>query len=193
MRIYKDFTGDKVGMLTIDSFANKRSKSGSIWNATCDCGNKIEVDSRHIRRAKQKGYNISCGKCEGATRISQTHPEVAAFTHLYNMYKSNANRANRSFELDWDSFNFITSQNCVYCGTKPIQKCYNTNRSAFYLYNGIDRVDSSKGYVFSNCVTSCGTCNVMKRDMNVDDFYKHLHKILSHSPSFDAKEEYKDI
>ena len=53
MRIYKDFSGEKVGMLTIQSFANKRNTSGSVWNAVCECGNKKEIASREIRRAKK--------------------------------------------------------------------------------------------------------------------------------------------
>jgi len=191
MRVYVDFSGQKVGMLTIDNFANKRSKSGSIWNATCDCGNKREVDSRNIRRAKQKGYNISCGKCEGATRISQAHPDTAAFVHLYNMYKGNAKTRRMEFNLDWDQFGVLTKGFCKYCGVAPRQKSYNSNRESYYEYNGIDRVDSSRGYIIDNCVSCCGVCNVMKRDMSVDVFMNHIKRILSYS--FDAKTEYSKI
>lgn len=195
MRIYKDFSGEKVGMLTIQSFANKRNTSGSVWNAVCECGNKKEIASREIRRAKKRGYMTSCGECEGSPIISKKNPNKAAFAHLYNIYKGGAKRRNLSFNLNWDEFHELTSKDCFYCGQEPNQKCYNSSRVAYHTYNGIDRVDSSIGYVKENCVPCCGTCNLMKSDMSVVEFYNHLEKILKHKacPSFDARSEYLSL
>lgn len=39
-----------------------------------------------------------------------------------------------------------------------------------FLYNGIDRVDSKKGYVAGNVVTCCRNCNQAKSDKSIDEF-----------------------
>jgi hypothetical protein len=39
-----------------------------------------------------------------------------------------------------------------------------------YVYNGIDRLDSSKGYVLENCVPCCSEINWAKRVMSFEDF-----------------------
>jgi hypothetical protein len=51
---------------------------------------------------------------------------------------------------------------------------------ADFRYNGIDRVDSSMGYVAGNVVPCCSTCNRMKLDHSYDDFIAHIKKIVAH-------------
>lgn len=36
--------------------------------------------------------------------------------------------------------------------------------------NGIDRIDSSKGYTIDNCALCCRQCNYLKNNMSQDDF-----------------------
>ena len=50
---------------------------------------------------------------------------------------------------------------CVYCGA---ESKWPSGR------NGIDRVDSSIGYVPSNCVSSCSHCNRAKGARSVEEF-----------------------
>ena len=47
------------------------------------------------------------------------------------------------------------------------------------MVNGIDRIDSSKGYVFDNCVPCCKHCNIMKMTMTIDEFINKIKKILN--------------
>ncbi len=49
-----------------------------------------------------------------------------------------------------------------------------------FIYNGIDRIDSSKGYIQGNVVTCCRTCNVAKMDMDYKEFINHITKIYNH-------------
>lgn len=46
--------------------------------------------------------------------------------------------------------------------------------------NGIDRIDSSKGYSDDNCVSCCSMCNLMKNNYSVYDFLNHINKISSY-------------
>lgn len=45
-------------------------------------------------------------------------------------------------------------------------------------YNGIDRVDPTKGYIIDNCVPCCTTCNYMKRILQRDEFLDHVKKYM---------------
>ena len=44
-------------------------------------------------------------------------------------------------------------------------------------WNGIDRVDSSLGYINENCVSCCRTCNYAKLEMNIKDFLDWVQRI----------------
>lgn len=59
------------------------------------------------------------------------------------------------------SFENYIIQACNYCGLKP---------QFPHTRNGIDRIDSSKGYTENNCVSCCKFCNYAKGDHLLDDF-----------------------
>lgn len=43
--------------------------------------------------------------------------------------------------------------------------------------NGIDRLDSSIGYVKTNVVSCCTKCNYAKHEMTIDEFKEWIKKI----------------
>jgi hypothetical protein len=49
-----------------------------------------------------------------------------------------------------------------------------------FRWNGIDRIDSSKGYVPGNVVPCCTVCNIMKLDHSHAGFIAHIEHILAH-------------
>ncbi len=104
----------------------------------------------------------------------------AAFNKLFLVYKRNAKRYKRDFELSKEEFRELTKQNCFYCGTEPIIG-YNADRRSHgkYLYNGVDRYDNSKGYTVDNAVPCCKICNTMKSNLDVDAFRNHIKKIYN--------------
>jgi len=107
--------------------------------------------------------------------------------YLYNNCKRGGNLRNHTFELLFNDFVNIISQDCYYCGDKP-QRSSNKllvsrghiNEPPLY-YNGVDRQNSEIGYVISNCVSCCGKCNYMKHILSEDDFYFQIEKIYNHS------------
>jgi hypothetical protein len=46
-----------------------------------------------------------------------------------------------------------------------------------YVYNGIDRLDNTKGYTIDNIVPCCYKCNVLKKDFTIDSMVKVLSKL----------------
>lgn len=81
--------------------------------------------------------------------------------------------------LSFKKFLELSQQNCFYCNKKPsnkFAKAYWDDNYAF-IYNGLDRIDSSKGHINSNLVPCCKYCNRSKLNLSIDDFYLLATKI----------------
>lgn len=90
--------------------------------------------------------------------------------------KASASKRGYSFDLTLDEMSNLSQQVCTYCGKEPEQFL-----SSFpnFIYNGIDRVDNTKGYILENCVPCCKVCNRMKDVLSVEDFKSHVNKIIT--------------
>lgn len=158
----KDWTGEKFGYLTLLKFLrkeiiNKRHKY--IYLVKCICGKEKELDICDLK----KGTTRSCGclrkKLQSERKIKP--PGIAARNNLYNIYlKTCVEKRGYEFELTKEEFFNLTKQNCYYCGKEPTQ--IKKSKVSQYVYNGIDRVDNSKGYLKDNVVACCGKCNADK-------------------------------
>jgi len=60
---------------------------------------------------------------------------------------------------------------CKYCGENPNP------------YNGLDRINSGRGYVVENIYSCCSRCNYMKNTLSKAMLYIHLNKIISYQES----------
>ena len=101
----------------------------------------------------------------------------AAKRALFSRMKASAKTRNLMFTLTFEEFLVFTSECCEYCGERPKQKCQPKEANGYYLYNGLDRQDNTKGYVPGNIVPCCGTCNYAKADRSVKDFLAWAIKI----------------
>lgn len=156
-RNYKDLTGKTYHKLTaIKHLGVKQRNDGrgnSIWLFRCECGNQVEALGRYVER----GYKKSCG-CH-VRRGAQ-----AAAWHVYNKY--------RDGDLQFDDFYRLSQQPCHYCGSEA-SNC----AKKVFKYNGLDRLDNSRGHDLDNLVPCCWTCNEKKSDMNYDEFISWISKI----------------
>ena len=84
--------------------------------------------------------------------------EQRSMRRLYRNYIRGCERRNIYWNLTQEQFHKLTSAPCAYCDRLPGSKV----RS--YTYNGIDRVDNSKGYIVTNSVTCCKECNFIKNN-----------------------------
>lgn len=87
------------------------------------------------------------------------------------------------FELTETEAVELVSRNCEYCGVEPRHYDHKsshdkTRRKKTRCRNGIDRVDSSLGYVLDNCVPCCWTCNFAKRNMTKEAWYAYLKRLI---------------
>jgi hypothetical protein len=172
-----DIIGEKYGRLTVLEFSHVRG-SNSFWKCLCDCGNFHVASANKMRT----GDCLSCG-CLKALK----HPRgQTGLNILYMTYKKNALKRGLNFNLSIEEFKSITSKNCSYCGIEP--QCLTTHSTKndlirghiSYRYNGIDRVDSGRGYEISNIVPCCKWCNIAKADKPLEEFKSHILKMLEH-------------
>jgi len=100
---------------------------------------------------------------------------------VMKQYKNNAKSRKIHFELTKEELKSLISQDCYYCGSQPsnIVKTFSgrTKDNRSVSYNGIDRLDNSKGYVLENCVPCCHFCNWAKKDKTVEQFRNWIKKI----------------
>jgi hypothetical protein len=94
--------------------------------------------------------------------------------------KDGAKTRNLAWELTDDYALELVFKNCEYCGRPPSNKIRGRMQ-----YNGIDRVDSKRGYVAGNVVSCCKTCNLAKRTMSLGDFMEWVEQVYKHSISGD--------
>jgi hypothetical protein len=96
---------------------------------------------------------------------------ASSFNQLYNRYKKDAAKKKRDFALTKQEFYEVTSQPCYYCAAPPTKKADSEVKNS-YIYNGIDRYDSAKGYSPSNCIGCCWEHNRMKGTLSFMQYYE---------------------
>lgn len=111
-----------------------------------------------------------------------------AFKNLYLNYKRHARNRGYPFKLTHEQFHELCTTNCFYCDRPPLQnrkyariykRTDGTKRryEDTFLYNGIDRLDNTKGYFVENCVPCCGDCNKMKMQLSFPEFIKQIRRV----------------
>ena len=130
----------------------------------CDCGKETWVVTHRV----MSGHTKSCGcwrKQFGKLDLGQ-----AARNEVLDTYKRDAVKRKLDWYLMDEEFDHLTSQQCTYCHRPPGTARNSRRDTGWFVYNGIDRVDSTKGYVIENVVTCCKVCNRAKSDMTLEEF-----------------------
>lgn len=81
---------------------------------------------------------------------------------LMSKYKLQAKKRGLLWSITEKQFHKLTKSNCHYCDKKPNQNVYARNPEHKYIYNGLDRKNTLKGYTKYNCVPCCKRCNAIK-------------------------------
>lgn len=171
--------GNRYGKLMVIREAGRNKVGRVLWQCRCDCSNEVIITGTNLR----SGVTKSCGclRNEIFTRNAKILPPgQSCFNVLYRDYKNSAKKRELSFELTKEDFSFLTKMNCFYCGVEPKQIIRKERHNGIYIYNGIDRIDSDRGYTIDNVVPCCGRCNKMKLDMTTLEFLGHIKEIVSY-------------
>lgn len=176
-----ELIGKKFNRLTVISKEPNKVFNKSIfsmWKCICDCGNYYIAYGSALNKGKVK----SCG----CLKIEKARKEQgkAGFNDLYSEYKKRATKSGRVFNLTKESFFLLTQKNCFYCDSSPKNihiphhgRSEKSIKHEQYTYSGLDRVDSNKGYLLDNVVSSCKVCNIAKHNMSVSEFFEWIRRV----------------
>ncbi len=193
--------GQKFNKLTIiNILLDKKNREAHKVECICDCGS---ICIRNLRCVK-RGISRSCGclmrewhKSDKFKEMQKKSSKMGAnatrleygqssFNRLIRSYKWHAKNRKLSFELTNGQFKVLVDGPCYYCRVEASQVSFNKNDNGEYIYNGIDRVNNSKGYSVDNCVSCCGSCNEMKMGRDKEEFLNKIKDIYENH--FNGKE-----
>lgn len=152
---------EKISQLN-ESLREYDEDKNIVGKICCMCKRMLSIDNFHKNSSAADGYHGTCKYCS-----------VHSLTGRYNIYKKGARSRGLDFLLSQDEFDFITQEPCYYCGE------YSNNYFG-KQYSGIDRINSSMGYIEDNVVPCCTMCNRMKLDYKFDEWVDKMIKILNH-------------
>jgi len=182
--IVKDMIGKKFGKLTvIKELSIKQANKYIQYECRCDCGNSYIAYGIHLRG----GQNNSCG-CNRAITRRQKNRKYFIQKILYrNAIIGKSKKLKLDYNIIFEQFIELINKPCFYCGLEHSNRCkdpYMNKQVDFedhtVFYNGLDRIDSSKGYLIDNVVPCCKFCNRAKSDMTVDEFKTWLGRIYTY-------------
>lgn len=167
----KDYTGKRFGYLTAVHPLEVGSNRSVIWRWICDCGKFKNAYPYAVKAGRVKSCGCKTYFLRNGYRINDESP----IKKIFQRYISQAKRRNIEFSISLDEFKNLISQSCYYCGEHPNH--ISKTKFSSYKYNGLDRLDSSKGYIKENIVTCCGVCNTMKMDDALPNFLSKIKSI----------------
>lgn len=169
----KKLEGLRFGKLVALRIYGRHHTGQNLWVCKCDCGNIKNVTASRLI----KGDTRSCGCLKSENLSARKEPGHAAISLSHQQYKKGATRRNLSFSLTREQFIDIVTKDCFYCGDSPSIKAVAPGNNGYFIRNGIDRVDSSKGYYIENCVPCCTICNRAKSNTDMQGFIDWIYTV----------------
>jgi hypothetical protein len=135
----------------------------------CDCGTIkwILISSLKSNRTK------SCGCWWGKLEFGKT-----TRNDILSQYKHGAKLRQLSWELTDAQFDQLTADVCFFCGRRATNIHKSKYNNGDFIYNGIDRIDSSLGYNINNTVACCIICNRAKSDLSLQEFNSWIQDLM---------------
>lgn len=183
-------TNSRIGLVKgnqeIIAFVKYLENGRHLYKIKCNyCRYQYESTIENFKDVRKSG--TSCRKCSNIQNkeynlLSMTEAQTSI---VYSNYKSRAKLKNWDFYLSKEEFKNLIFSNCHYCNQEPnkfrMDKVKgNREHDAAFLSNGIDRLDSTKGYIQGNVVPCCEDCNKAKRNLSYDQFINLIRAISNH-------------
>jgi len=168
--------GDRFGKLVVTERILGSKKNARV---KCDCGTIFDTYTYNLANGK----TFRCARCVDrkgkpcyANRID---PLERTINEQYNVFRKNARKRGEVF-LSRDEWLELAQRNCVYCGEGPSNiRRASVPHAKDFSYNGIDRIDSSRGYEQGNVQPACWICNRAKSNMSHEEFVAWVCKVAN--------------
>lgn len=162
--------GDRVNKLVVKEILQERSRFGAIYIiCTCSCGEEIKLRADTFR----SGNFNNCPKCG----IWSTFDSLS---HFYSEYKNSSKDRKLEFKLTKEDVGNVINKNCHYCNKLPEERFIKKGKKIKKIIrNGIDRIDSSKGYIKGNILPCCYQCNIAKSNLSYLEFLLLIKSIYN--------------
>ncbi|SCC62096.1 Uncharacterized protein BCZB5J_05094 [Bacillus cereus] len=198
-----DLTGKIFGRLTVVGKSSKRGKNGDmLWECECSCGTKNLLHTRNnlLRTDGFKTVSCGCYRTEGLhVKNREEDREKHIIKFLYGKLKiRNKNKGFNNDEIiSLEVYKDIIIKPCKYCGIEKSNTTNDTKNNEYnykikeryerkkvsefiFYHNGVDRIDSSKGYVIENVVPCCKYCNMAKMDNSEKVFLEWAESVYKY-------------
>lgn len=174
--------GRTFGALSITSLSDKKFQYGHAYvKANCSCGKKdVDIAASSIRG----GRNITCGcRILGGKKDKRyaKDPRLSSAKRVYSRYKDG--------NISFDDFLKLSQEDCFYCGAAPSNRCnmYPAKQlkgihdisNGWFIYSGLDRIDSNKVHDIDNVVPCCIDCNKAKMKRTTEDFFSWIERVYN--------------
>lgn len=187
MKSKHNLAGKIFGKLRVIQAAGQDAGRRKWWECICECG-----ITKNIRQdALIGGRSKSCG-CTQYDTVSKKLRTNARLVSAKCVYRGSYDDADITFE----QFLELSRLNCHYCGFPPSNKFNQYARNgttdirqdwidrAWFVYNGLDRTDSSKPHLLSNIVPCCIQCNKAKLTYTTDEFKSWITRVYDNIDNF---------
>jgi hypothetical protein len=173
--------GQQFNKLTVVEPTGESKRRKKLWLFECDCGTRVVRQGTEVAR----GYIKSCGCLIGALKQKKRDPKTGAFlsftddegeTAAMFVWKSNHYADDG---CPFDDFLRLSQLPCHYCGAEPTRVAKRSRQKDF-VYNGLDRIDSTKTHSPDNLVPCCWFCNNRKGSSDYQEFIDWIRRANEH-------------
>jgi len=155
------------------------------YRCLCDCGKKTWSRSYELKSGAIKSCGCYAREYQ-AKRMAK--PGYSAMYHqVFKGYRGSAKVRGRVFKITEKQFIKMAKKNCYYCGIPPscgpsvsALRLRKIKDVSGFRYNGVDRINNSKGYVIGNCVPCCDTCNNSKSTLPLKEWIRWIKRVSTH-------------
>ena len=157
----------------------------------CDCGNEHIVGGSFLRWGRTK----SCGCLKKIPPNKSETREIAIYKQIFQDMSKRSRKMNKGCDIILKEFIPMVKKPCYYCGLTNSSFSTDKFSDTVVRYNGLDRIDSTKGYQKDNVVTCCKYCNMAKGTMTQQQFKEWLERAYNYyiKPQSSALDPSPDI
>lgn len=181
--------GQQFNRLTITGLVTRHGRT--YYQCMCTCGAEKAVKCSHVTGGRTR----SCGCLSLERRRAQkgrVSPLIkpdsySAKYRVYKSYEKHALERKHVFELSLEQFVTLAGQDCTYCGASPGNQTWARQSRVRFIYNGVDIVDNTVGYILTNCVPCCKLCNTAKSNLTKEQFLTWAARLYTTSIAGNTK------